>query len=388
VLVTLKENTVADTRNNKAVTELTSVHYWLALKAIPRLASYKKITLVKKFGLKTLFTQQVDLNQTGLTGAQRSAISSPDWHGLTKVIFDSQLCQSKIIVYDDPAYPVLLKEIYDPPIVIFARGNIELLSLAKIAIVGSRNASVAGREIAHKLAGQLTAQFVVTSGLALGIDAQAHLGALHHGGYTIAVVATGLDMTYPARHKKLQKDIIENKGLLISEFAPGIAPKAGHFPKRNRLISGLSLGVLVVEASLKSGSLITARCALEQSREVFAVPSSIYNLQAKGCHWLIKQGAKLVEDIADIEEEFEDIVTDSLNLSRNKEKANSREKSVQQDLFNDPMLASVGYEVTPVDMVVSRSKLPIDVVLTRLTVLELKGLVSAVPGGYLKLNRG
>ena len=271
---------------------------------------------------------------------------------------------------------------------IFARGNIELLSLAKIAIVGSRNASVAGREIAHKLAGQLTAQFVVTSGLALGIDAQAHLGALHHGGYTIAVVATGLDMTYPARHKKLQKDIIENKGLLISEFAPGIAPKAGHFPKRNRLISGLSLGVLVVEASLKSGSLITARCALEQSREVFAVPSSIYNLQAKGCHWLIKQGAKLVEDIADIEEEFEDIVTDSLNLSRNKEKANSREKSVQQDLFNDPMLASVGYEVTPVDMVVSRSKLPIDVVLTRLTVLELKGLVSAVPGGYLKLNRG
>ena len=139
---------------------------------------------------------------------------------------------------------------------------------------------------------------------------------------------------------------------------------------------------------MKSGSLITARCALEQAREVFAVPSSIYNLQAKGCHWLIKQGAKLVETIADIEEEFEDVISDSLNLSRNNEKASSTEKNEQQDLFNDPMLASVGYEVTPVDMVVSRSKLPINVVLTRLTVLELKGLVSAVPGGYLKLNRG
>ena len=379
---------MTDTSNNKAVTELTSLHYWLAVKAIPRLASHKKIALVSKFGLKALFTQQVSLSQSGLTGPQRAAISSPDWHSFTKIIAESERCQSKIIAYDDPVYPSLLKEIYDPPLVLFVRGNVELLLLPKIAIVGSRNASVAGREIAHKLAGQLTAQFVVTSGLALGIDAQAHLGALHQAGYTIAVVATGLDMTYPARHRKLQQDIIENKGLIISEFAPGIAPKAGHFPKRNRLISGLSLGVLVVEASLKSGSLITARCALEQAREVFAVPSSIYNLQAKGCHWLIKQGAKLVETIADIEEEFEDVISDSLNLGRNNEKASSIEKNEPQDLFNDPMLASVGYEVTPVDMVVSRSKLPINVVLTRLTVLELKGLVSAVPGGYLKLNRG
>ncbi|MFT5812309.1 MAG: DNA processing protein [Psychroserpens sp.] len=379
---------MANTINSSDTTELTSAHYWLAVKAIPRLANHKKIALVEKFGLTRLFTATTDLTLSGLTNAQRLAISSIDWDLLTKIISDSQQCQSQIVAFDDPLYPQLLKEIYDPPLVLFARGNVELLLLAKIAIVGSRNASISGREIAHKLAGQLTEKFVVTSGLALGIDAQAHLGALNNKGYTIAVVATGLDITYPARHKELQKNIIENNGLVISEFAPGVAPKAGHFPKRNRLISGLSLGVLVVEASLKSGSLITARCALEQDREVFAVPSSIYNAQAKGCHWLIKQGAKLIEDAADIIEEFEGIVKNSLNLSRNKEKDNLIEKSKNQDLCNDLMLASVGYEITPVDLVVSRSKLPIDVVLTRLTILELRGMVSAVPGGYLKLNKG
>tara|TARA_R110000737_G_scaffold76864_3_gene107733 strand:+ start:1094 stop:2230 length:1137 start_codon:yes stop_codon:yes gene_type:complete len=378
---------VANTSNDE-ISELTPAHYWLAVKAIPRLANHKKIALVEIYGLSALFTVTTDLTASGLTKPQRAAITSPNWHVFSKIISDSRHCQSQVITYDDPLYPSLLKEIYDPPLVLFTRGNVDLLSLPQIAIVGSRNASVPGREIAHKLAGKLTAQFVVTSGLAIGIDAQAHLGVLHKQGYTIAVVATGLDITYPARHKTLQKDIIANSGLIISEFAPGVAPKAGHFPKRNRLISGLSLGVLVVEASLKSGSLITARCALEQDREVFAVPSSIYNAQAKGCHWLIKQGAKLVEDAADIVEEFEDVLSGSLNLSRNNEKANSTLKSEKQHLCNDPMLASVGYEITPVDLVVSRSKLPIDVVLTRLTVLELRGLVAAVPGGYLKLNRG
>ena len=379
---------MANTINSSEITELTSAHYWLAVKAIPRLANNKKIALIGKFGLSALFSPVTNLTSSGLTAPQRAAITSPDWHALTKIISDSHQCHSQVVVFNDPNYPSLLKEIYDPPLVIFARGNLKILQLPKIAMVGSRNASIAGREIAHKFAKELASKFVVTSGLAIGIDAQAHLGALYAGGYTIAVVATGLDLTYPARHKKLQKDIIENNGLIISEFAPGVAPRAGHFPKRNRLISGLSLGVVVVEASLKSGSLITARCALEQDREVFAVPSSIYNVQAKGCHWLIKQGAKLVEETADIVEEFEDISTVGLHLSKNKVDDNVTEKSDKQGLCNDPMLASVGYEITPVDLVVSRSNLPVDVVLTRLTVLELSGLVSAVPGGYLKLNRG
>jgi DNA processing protein len=364
---------------------LTSVHYWLAVKLIPRLATPKKLVLVNKFGLDVLFDTSTDLSLSGLTKAQLAAIKQPNWQKINNIIADSIRCHSHIIHYGSSEYPKLLKKIYDPPLVLFCLGNVDLLSLPKIAIVGSRNASVSGREIAHNLAGQLAQHFAVTSGLALGIDAYAHQGALQVGGFTIAVVATGLDITYPARHKKLQKDILQKHGLILSEFLPGVAPKPGHFPKRNRLISGLSLGVLVIEASLKSGSLITARCALEQDREVFAVPSSIYNQQAKGCHWLIKQGAKLVEELADIVEELQEFSLDALNLSGNKAKDNSAEESDKQDLCNDPMLASVGYEITPVDLVVSRSKLPIDVVLTRLTVLELRGLVSAVPGGYLKL---
>lgn len=369
---------------------LTTTHYWLAVKFIPRLAIPKKLMLVEKFGLAALFDINTDLSNSGLNKPQLAAIQHPDWKKINNIIDDSTRCHSHIIHYDSPEYPKLLKEIYDPPLIFFARGNLELLSQHQIAIVGSRNASASGREIAQNLAGQLAKHFVVTSGLALGIDAYAHQGTLQVGGFTIAVVATGLDITYPARHKKLQKDILQNNGLIISEFLPGVTPKPGHFPKRNRLISGLSLGVLVVEASLKSGSLITARCALEQGREVFAVPSSIFNQQAKGCHWLIKQGAKLVEETADILEELVFLDSDSLHLEQIQESQlivnnENDKKRLNKHLCVDELLASVGFEITPVDKVVSRSKLPIEEVLTRLTLLELSGLVAAVPGGYLRL---
>jgi len=176
--------------------------------------------------------------------------------------------------------------------------------------------------------------------------------------------------------------------LILSEFIPGTRPKAGHFPKRNRLISGLSQGTLVVEAAMQSGSLITARSAIEQNRDVFAVPGAINNPQTKGCHWLIKQGAKLVEGAADIIEELDLPINNGLNLAVKMTNTGQMKESFIDDLNSDPLLASVGYEITPVDVVVSRSKLATDVVLTRLTMLELKGLVSAVPGGYLRLNRG
>ncbi|WP_223271685.1 DNA-processing protein DprA [Colwellia hornerae] len=362
-------------------------HFWLALKLIPRLAIHKKLRLVELFGVEQLFHSSQQLSSLNLTEKQRAAIRTPDWQRISDIIAATEQCLSSIIPFVDSRYPAQLKQIYDPPLILFAQGNISLLNRAQIAMVGSRDASINGRENAFKFAQQLAnAGLVITSGLALGIDGSAHQGTLSVGGNTIAVVATGLDQVYPARHRLLAKNILDNDGAIISEFPPNTPPKPGYFPKRNRLISGLSIGVLVVEATIKSGSLVTARCAIEQNRDVFAIPSTINNPQAKGCHWLIKQGAKLVDNIADIVDEIDRLPQSGLNLTINKEKEQSLEKSQKQHLFNDSLLASVGYEITPVDMVVSRSRLPIDVVLTRLTMLELKGLVATVPGGYLRVK--
>jgi DNA processing protein len=371
-----------DEHNNRSVS-----HYWLALKLIPRLASHKKLTLVELFGIEQLFHPSQELSSLSLTQKQMTAIRAPDWQRVSDIIDASLRCASEIIPITDPLYPAQLKQIYDPPLILFAQGNTALLNQQQIAIVGSRNASVNGRENAFDFAQQLAnTGLIITSGLALGIDGAAHKGTLAVNGKTIAVVATGLDQVYPARHRVLAKNILENEGAIISEFLPGIPPKPGYFPKRNRIISGLSKGVLVVEATIRSGSLVTARCAIEQNREVFAIPSTINNAQAKGCHWLIKQGAKLVDDIADIVDEIDLLPQSGLNLKVNSDKEQTLEKSQKQNLFNDSLLACVGYEITPVDIVVSRSKLPIDVVLTRLTMLELKGLVATVPGGYLRVK--
>ena len=375
----------------------SNIEYWLALKLVPRLAIHKKIALVETFGLTALFSldnkPSVLSSANNLSVKQLHAFHQPDWQKITHIIHASAACNSGIICYDDTYYPQLLKQIYDPPLVLFVQGNISLLNAPQIAVVGSRSASAGGRETAFILCQQLAQQnVVITSGLALGIDAAAHRGALSQPASTIAVVATGLDQVYPARHLSLAQQIIATNGIIISEFLPGTQPRAGHFPKRNRLISGLSLGVLVVEAELKSGSLITARCALEQNRDVFAVPSSIENQQAKGCHWLIKQGAKLVEECADIIDEFAFEDKPSLHLKSNEQPLKAAEHNIlkgdneiiQKGLCNDVLLASVGFEITPVDKVVSRSELPVEEVLTRLTMLELSGLVSAVPGGYIR----
>jgi DNA processing protein len=360
----------------------SDIEYWLALKLVPRLAIHKKLALVKNYGLVELFQSDKPSLSSQLTHNQLAALQSPDWGKISNIIEQSELCHSNIVVFDDPLYPEPLQKIYDPPLVLFVKGNAHLLNKQQIAIVGSRSASITGRENAAIFAQQLIQKdYVITSGLALGVDAAAHNGALKAKGTTIAVVATGLDTVYPSRHKSLEKAILQSGGAIISEFAPKTPPKAGHFPKRNRIISGLSKGVLIVEAQLRSGSLITARCALEQDREVYAIPGAIGNPMAKGCHWLIKQGAKLVD-------ECEDILTELDYLSCQQKITPQLKNNRQQDLFNDELLASVGYEVTPVDTVVSRSKLSTEVVLTRLTMLELKGFVVAVPGGYVRLNRG
>ncbi len=374
-----------------------NTRYWLALKLVPRLAVHKKIALVEAFGLTALFSSHgkssILTSANGLSAKQLSAFYRPDWSKISTIIEASTACNSELVCYDEACYPQRLKQIYDPPLVLFVQGNVMLLNNQQLAVVGSRSASVGGRDTAFSMCQQLAHNgLVITSGLALGIDAAAHRGALCETTGTIAVVATGLDQVYPARHHCLVQKIIQSGGAIVSEFLPKTPARAGQFPKRNRLISGMSLGVLVVEAELKSGSLITARCALDQNREVFAIPSSIENQQAKGCHWLIKQGAKLVEQCADIIDEFAFADDPSLHLKSEEQTKLSAEhipnkggsEIKRKGLSNDALLANVGFEVTPIDKVISRSELPVEEVLTRLTMLELSGLVFAVPGGYIR----
>lgn len=274
----------------------------------------------------------------------------------------------------------MLKEISSPPPVLFVRGNPEILSLPQIAIVGSRNPSKLGLETATNFAKDLTHHgYIITSGLALGIDAASHQGALQGHGLTIAVAGTGLDRIYPARHKQLALDIIEN-GAIISEFPPGTKAKANHFPRRNRIISGLSMGLLVVEAAKQSGSLITARLALEQNREVFAIPGSIHNPLARGCNALIRQGAKLVETSTDILEEL-----GQYNQAHKITETESKQTTL--DLEQQTILNLVMYNPTSIDNLVENSGQPVEIISSILLTLELQGYIESAAGGcYTRLK--
>ena len=215
---------------------------------------------------------------------------------------------NNLVLFEDHNYPPLLKHIDSPPPVLYVRGDKTLLSEPQLAIVGSRNPSIDGKENAYRFAKSISNMgLAVTSGMALGVDGAAHKGALEGGGATIAVVGTGADVIYPARHRGLSTEIL-GRGVIVSELPLGTQPHPSNFPRRNRIISALSLGVLVVEASPKSGSLITAHYALDQGREVYAIPGSIHNPMARGCHQLLKQGAKLVESAEDIFEELSSLL--------------------------------------------------------------------------------
>ncbi|QYJ86109.1 DNA-processing protein DprA [Shewanella mesophila] len=292
--------------------------------------------------------------------------------------------QHHIITQSDPLYPSLLLQIADPPPLLFVKGDPNALLRPMIAIVGSRAASQTGLAVGYQLARELAAcEIVVCSGMAAGIDGAAHQAAMDIEGTTIAVLGTGIDVIYPKRHRKLYADI-QASGCLVSEFWPDTKPYAGNFPKRNRIISGLSLGVLVVEAARKSGSLITARLALEQGREVFAVPGSILAGDHQGCHDLLRDGAKLVESAADMIEELAPL--SSFHLEELHKRHHIGEE-LASDLPFASLLASVGYEATPIDVVVEHSGKTIELVLEQMLELELQGWVSAVPGGYIRLKR-
>lgn len=286
----------------------------------------------------------------------------------------------------DAAYPTLLKEIHDYPPLLFVIGNAALLSQEQLAVVGSRRPSKAGAIDAHHFSKALVENgFVLTSGLASGIDSYAHEGALAAGSdSTIAVLAHGLDGIYPKRNQNLAAKIINNGGALVSEFPIGVMPKPEFFPRRNRIISGLSLGVLVVEAAIKSGSLITAYCALEQNREVFAIPGSIHNPVARGCHQLIKDGAKLVESYQDIIEELPRPLIRELkkensntepNATKNTENLQAKERSVFDYLCHEEYNANEIAEALG---------LSIHEVAASLTFLELKGRILQGAHGFIR----
>lgn len=282
------------------------------------------------------------------------------------------------------AYPEQLRHIHQPPMVLFMQGQIDLLSSFQVAIVGSRKATPGGLHSASYFAGQLTRHgVVVSSGLALGVDAAAHRAALAVGP-TLAVLGTGIDMMYPAKHKQLQQQIYD-QGLVISEFPPGWPAKSDHFPRRNRILAGLAQGVLVIEAVRNSGSLVTARFAMEQGRELFAVPHSMWESAAVGSNELLQQGAKLVLSVADILSEFPHYEAPRALVAQQMN-ATSENKS-EEGLANSALLDNVGYEATSIDDLVVRSGLPVTSVTEQLVMLELEGHVASVPGGFIRVGR-
>ena len=287
-----------------------------------------------------------------------------------------------LITYGCPTYPKLLKTLSNPPLVLFVLGSPQIINNPQIAIVGSRRASHQGKRIATEFGQMLSGQGVtVTSGLALGIDAAAHVGGLESYGSTVAVMGTGPDTVYPVRNEALHKKIIHTGGACVTEFFPGVPPKAWHFPRRNRIIAAISLGTLVVEAKIRSGTLITANLAADMGREVFAIPGSIFHQYSEGCHWLIQQGAKLVTNVDDIFEEIAIQPNESVTVSESFSK-----KSEVNSLATDKILDSVDYDVTTIDVITQRCALPVQTVMVILLEYELRGLVTAVPGGYVKLR--
>lgn len=312
--------------------------------------------------------------------------------------------QIHLVDISNESYPVLLKETHNPPPLLYVRGDPQCLDLPMIAIVGSRNPSAGGRENAFEFARYLAdAGFTIGSGLALGVDGAAHEGTLAAGGKTVAVLGTGIDMLYPPRHRSLALDIIACGGALVSEFSLGVKALPGNFPRRNRIISGLSLGILVIEAALKSGSLITARYGLQENREVFALPGSIHNPMSRGCHQLIREGAVLVDSANDIYQQLqgmlaykqEESVSDrSVVIARSE--SNKRRESHTGSIpvcdtsrLNEDekaLLSCIEFTETSLDLLSIRSGLAISTVNACAVSLELQGWVKSTGSGLERLK--
>lgn len=355
---------------------------WLQLTLTPGLGAAALRAMLRQFGLPQSILQRrrSELAAYATPEALASLDSSQVQEAVAHALQWASAAGCHIITLADESYPRLLLEIPDPPPLLYASGRLDLLKQPALAMVGSRNATAQGERNAESFAQALSdAGLAIVSGLALGIDAAAHRGGLAGRGSTIAVLGTGIDVAYPRRNAELAGQIAK-RGLLLSEFALGTAPAAPNFPRRNRLISGLAQGCLVVEAALASGSLITARAAADQGREVFAIPGSIHSPLSKGCHALIKGGAKLVESA-------DDVLTE-LSGFRPIGFASTTAKPAR-DADAGGLLQHMGHDPVDVDSLCTRAGMSAEQVSSELLRLELDGRVTSLPGGlYQRLEKG
>lgn len=307
----------------------------------------------------------------------RAIILAADQMSLTGILQTCREHQIQWITGEAESYPQLLQRIDDPPLVLFHQGQFAAEDSLAIAIVGSRHATSYGLKQAEKLARGLSlAGFTIVSGLARGIDQAAHRGALEAGGRTIAVLGSGLLNIYPPEHGDLANQV-RKQGVLVSEFEPFHAPKSGSFPQRNRIISGMSLGVVVVEAAQRSGALISARLAMEQNREVFAVPGRVDSRMSQGCHRLIRDGAKLVESVEDVLEELGPL---AVPISRGDQQMIRNPAELKLNTQELAVLQVIGVEPTEMDQIVQKSGLPINRVLSTISVLQARKLIRRLSG--------
>lgn len=354
----------------------TQLRFWLALYICPQLGimTAKRLDALLPNILNVFNLPTSELRNYKLTPKQITKLTNPDWQYIDRIMDWLELQEINVLPFTHSLYPELLLNTARPPVLLFVKGNIDLLNQVQLAFVGSRNPTAYGSQVTKNFVSELVGlSVVITSGLAIGIDGIAHKAAISGNGQTIAVLGSGLNHIYPKRHLNLAEQIVDQGGLLVSEFLPDTPPVQFNFPKRNRIIAGMTNGTVVVEAAIKSGSLITAQIAAEEGRDVFAVPGSIFNPLSAGCHHLIKQGAKIITNIDDIVEEY---------VALTKPESFSDKK----DLAHDKLLASVGHDTTSIDVIVQQSKIPVEQVLTTLLRLEVEGLIVAVPGGYLKVS--
>jgi len=360
------------------------LRHWLRLCLIPGIGPERQRDLLSNFGLpEQIFSAgQFALGQVLGERLAKTLCAYDNSARIEQALAWVREPGNAILTLADPAYPQALLQIPDPPSLLYVKGRTALLNQPALAIVGARNATPQGEANAEAFARSFAeAGITVISGLALGVDAAAHRGGLRGQGSTLAVVGTGADRIYPAGNADLARQIAA-AGAVISEFPLGTVPTAYNFPRRNRLISGLARGVLVVEAAVDSGSLITARMAAEQGREVFAIPGSIHSPLARGCHKLIKQGAKLVESAQDVLEELAWQPVKAQELASSVELAGN----VLENDENAAILRQMGFDPVDPDVLVTRTGLTSDAVFAILTVLELEGRVVCLPGGRFQRN--